>query len=102
MTPTPPAAPPRSAGTGQPGWVSSADGEWLRIIDHRIGLRVVRFRGVHYVSASDGIARQQPTAIFCQSGSRTLPEAMQAAEVLGEALLTALDKLAESAPTAPR
>lgn len=102
MTPTPPPTPPHAASVGQPGWVSGADSEWLRVIDHRIGLRVVLFRGVYYVSATDGILHRQPTAIFCQSGSPTLPEAKWAAEVLGEALCTALDRLAKSDRPATR
>lgn len=102
MTPNPAPVPPHAASAGQPGWISSADGEWLRIINDRIGLRIVHFRSVYYVSATDGIVNRQPSAIFCQSGSRTLPEAMWAAEVLGEALRTALDTLAKSSRPASR
>lgn len=100
MTLKPPAAPLHAA-SADPGWVSSVAGEWLRIIDNRIGLRVVRFRGVFHVTATDGIVNKQPTAVFCQSGSVALPEAMEAAEVLGEALRMTLDRLAQRC-TAPR
>lgn len=84
------------------GWTASAGDDWQRLIDNRIGLRVVRYRAVYFVYASDGIAPKHPTAVFSQCGSKTLPEAMQAAEVLGEALHTVLDKLAKRAPTAIR
>lgn len=84
------------------GWAANAGDDWQRIIEDRIGLRVVRYRAVYFVYASDGIAPKHPTAVFSQSGCKTLPEAMRAAEVLGEALRTVLDTLAKSTHEATR
>ncbi len=87
---------PRDASTEPSGWAANAGDDWQRIVDDRVCLRVVRYRAVYFVYASDGIAPKHPTAIFSQSGCKALPEAMRAAEVLGEALRTVLDKLAQS------
>ena len=84
------------------GWAANAGDDWQRVIDNRIGLRVVRYRAVYFVYASDGIPPKQPTAVFSQSGYKTLPEALRVAEVLGEALRTALDQLARIIRSTPR
>lgn len=100
---TPKAEGPQStASADHSEWAAHSGDDWQRIIENRIGLRVVRYRSVYFVYATDGIAPKHPTAVFSQSGCKTLPEAMQAAEVLGEALRTVLDKIAKSAPTATR
>lgn len=92
----------RDSGSEFSGWAANAGDDWQRIIESRIGLRVVRYQAVYFVYASDGIAPKHPTAIFSQSGCKTLPEAMQAAEILGEALRTVLDRLAKSASPTTR
>lgn len=93
---------PPIASTEQSGWAANAGDDWQRVIEERIALRVVRYRAVYFVYASDGIAPKHPTAIFSQCGSKSLPEAMQAAEVLGEALRTVLDTLAKRTLSAGR
>lgn len=78
------------------GWTVHEGEEWRRVIDNQIQLRVGQYRAVYFVTASDGVESAHPTAVFSQSGCKTLHEAMRTAEVLGDALRTTLAALAKS------
>ena len=70
--------------------------EWRRLLPTGIGLRVVHYDGLYFAYASDKVRpKQQPTVVFNKMDCKALPDAMKAAEVLGEALRTTLDALAK-------